>query len=345
MNDPVQIAPPARAGNVRDYRPGAFALRDAWFPIEHTPLIKSRAIRRAIHQQPYWLWRENGRIRAAEFPPEDIARSASNATEFTDGTGYYPEVIERYGYAWTWYGNPRNARPELMPDIPYLPRDRKLPSNFWGTIRFDCSYELTCENLLDLTHSDFLHSKLIGDSLSEEDEISVDSTSETVTMVREAKGRRTSSAMRGIVTWSKTQDLRAVTHIHLRSGVTILHGRFDPGISVRLFHPDVPVSPTLTHNNYTFNPRNCNWVARNLFPLMSPIIGGQDNRMLKVQNPRYLREESRPDFSSRFDKAGLTYRRRYQALVERQRAGDFSYQSDVDPGADIAKLMGVEREN
>ena len=118
----------------------------------------------------------------------------------------------------------------------------------WGTVVYDCSYELTCENLLDLTHADFIHSRLIGDSLAEDDVISVESTSETIMMVREAKHRNVGLAMR-FAAKAKYQDLRATTFIHLRSGVTILHGQFTPGISVRLFHPDVPVSPSCTHNN------------------------------------------------------------------------------------------------
>lgn len=32
-----------------------------------------------------------------------------------------------------------------------------------------------------------------------------------------------------------------------------------------------------------------------------------------------------------------------QQLVERQLAGDFSYQSDADPGRDITELLQVER--
>src|SRR5277367_5276106 len=227
----------------RQWRPGSFALRDAWFPIIHTPEVGKHPVKREIHRQPYYFWRAGGQIKAAEFPPEELPKRRSQASEFTAGTGKYP-TIERYGYVWVWYGNPANAHPDLMPDVPYLPREGKLPGHFWGTVTFDCTYELTCENLLDLTHADFLHSKFIGDSLSEHDQVSVESTSETVTMIREAKGRRTAPAARGLITWSKYQDLRAVTHIHLRSGVTILHGRFTPGISVRLFHPDIPVSPT-----------------------------------------------------------------------------------------------------
>jgi phenylpropionate dioxygenase-like ring-hydroxylating dioxygenase large terminal subunit len=251
-------------------------------------------------------------------------------------------LVERYGYAWVWYGNPENAHVELMPDVPYLPREAKVPRHMWGTYIFRSCYELVCENLLDLTHTDFVHSKFIGDSLSDEDHVEADSTSETITMVREAKGRRTPPAQRFVITKSARQDFRATTFIHLRSGVTVLHGLFQPGLSVRLFHPDVPESPSRTRLSYTFNCKGGH-VARHLFPLPSHIIAGQDNRILRAQNPKYWEEADRADFSSRFDAAGLLYRKRMKELIERQQRGDYTYQSDCDPGADISGLMGVER--
>ncbi|MDB6060603.1 MAG: Oxygenase [Verrucomicrobiaceae bacterium] len=332
------------ANDARQWRPGSFALRNAWFPIAHTPQVSAKPIRREIHGQPFFLWRDGARIRAAEFLPYEIATRRREATELTGGTGEYPPVIERYGYAWVWYGNPQDTDVALMPDVPYLPLEGKLPRHQWGTVTFDCTYELTCENLLDLTHADFLHAKIVGGSLSEDDTVTVESTSETVTMIRETKGRLVPPIMRAMI-GAKTQDLRAVTHIHLRSGVTILHGQWSPGLSVRLFHPDLPVNSSCTKNNFTFNNKLGNAVVRNFFPLMANVIGKQDNRMLKVQNPRYLEEEDRPDFSSRFDTGGLTYRRRFKALVERQKRGDFSYLADGDPSVDITKLMGLERDN
>jgi phenylpropionate dioxygenase-like ring-hydroxylating dioxygenase large terminal subunit len=328
----------------RLWRPGSFALRNAWFPIAHTPQVSATPIRREIHGQPFFLWRDGSRIRAAEFQPNEIAKRCREATEFTAGTGEYPPVIERYGYAWVWYGNPQDTDVDLMPDVPYLPLEGKLARHKWGTVTFDCTYELTCENLLDLTHADFLHAKIVGGSLSEDDHISVESTSETVTVIRETKGRLVPPMMRAMI-GAKAQDLRAVTHIHLRSGVTILHGEWMPGLSVRLFHPDLPVNKSCTKNNYTFNNKNGNAIVRNFFPLMSNVIGQQDNRMLKVQNPRYLREDDRPDFSSRFDTGGLTFRRRFKALAERQRRGDYSYESDADPAVDAAKLLKIDRDN
>lgn len=324
------------------FEPGRVVLRDTWIPLAHIPQIRRWPRAHELHGNPVYIWRANdGAIRAAETSPQRLSRGTARRTEATGGRGEFP-VVQRYGYVWIWYGDPQNLSEDLIPDCPYLSRRGERPRHMWGTLDFHSTYELVCENLLDLTHVDFLHSKLIGDELCEQDRITVESTSETVTMIREATGRRTPPAQRWFAK-SDRQDMRAVTHVHLRSGVVVLHGHFSPGLSVRLFHPLIPASKARTTLKFSFNPTGATALARNAFPLMSPIIARQDDRMLRPQNLRYLEPTDKPDVSSQFDAAGLQYRIRMQQLVERQLANDFSYASDADPGADISNLLQVDR--
>src|SRR5688572_8892320 len=92
----------------RDFRPGAFALRDTWFPLMHSVRIGRRGVQRSMHGRPVYLTRVGGRIAAHEDSPSDRARGRSRGSEFTAGTGVYP-VADRYGYAWVWYGDPAHA--------------------------------------------------------------------------------------------------------------------------------------------------------------------------------------------------------------------------------------------
>src|SRR3546814_6952573 len=46
------------------WRPGEYALRDAWFPVAHTPTLSNCALHRTVHSQPYFLWRDDGIVRA-----------------------------------------------------------------------------------------------------------------------------------------------------------------------------------------------------------------------------------------------------------------------------------------
>jgi hypothetical protein len=327
----------------QDFKPGSFALRDAWFPIAHSPHVTGVAVRRLIHSQPFYLWREGAVAKAAEFHPSRLSALRSQATEFTGGSGEYP-VIERYGYVWVWYGNPENAAEGLLPDVPYLPRaGAKLSRNKWGQIYFHCSYELCSENLLDLVHADYLHADFVGNEENDHDEVSVESTSETVTMIRQVTGKKVPTFLKLLGIRKDKVDYSAVAHVHLRSGVIILHGKFTPGFSQPLFHPLIPESKYLSRNNFTFNITDAPAIVRNTFPLAGYGIGPQDDVMMRRQNPVYRMESGRRDVSSRFDSAGSRYRMIMAKLIRRQQEGDFSYLGDVDPSADLSAVMGCKR--
>jgi phenylpropionate dioxygenase-like ring-hydroxylating dioxygenase large terminal subunit len=248
-------------------------------------------------------------------------------------------MVERYGYGWVWYGDPAAASTDLVPNVPHIPVEG-LPVRMQGNVVFDCSYELVCENLLDLTHADYLHSALTGDPLGEDDKITVDSTSETVTMVRTARNRPVPMLQRPFVK-SETQDVRLTTLVHVRSGVCVLHGDYDPGISVRMLHPVNPESATRCRTTVTYNPKHCPTLMRNMFPLATHMVGRQDNWAIREQNASYIRDVDQKDLNSRFDRAGIRYRKVYQELVARQQRGDCSYLADGDPARDIYEEMNL----
>lgn len=325
-----------------DWIPGEYALRDAWFPIAHSPHVSEQPIRRFIHSQPYFLWREANQLKASECSPF-LTSGSGITTEFTGGSGFYP-VLERYGYVWVWYGNPDNASEELVPNVPYLPREGlKLPRNMWGQIYFNCSSEICAENLLDLVHADYLHADFVGDEINDGDHVSVTSTSETITMTREVTNKRIPKMLQLLGVPSKTADYRAVAHVHVRSNVVVLHGQFLPGFSQPLFHPLIPESRNLCRNNYTFNITDAPLIARNLFPLFAYGIGPQDDSMMSRQNPRYQLTGQPRDASSRFDAAASRYRFVASKLIRRQQQGDFGYASDANPSADISDVLGCNR--
>ena len=130
-----------------DWLPADYDLRDTWFPVAHSRDVGAEPVRRVVHAQPYFLWRDRGVAKAAEFHPEKFAQSKRLASLFTGGSGYYP-VIERYGYIWAWYGNPDNVSEELLPHVPYLNRDRSVPNYMKHTVRSDACAPLCVENLI-----------------------------------------------------------------------------------------------------------------------------------------------------------------------------------------------------
>jgi vanillate O-demethylase oxygenase-like protein len=327
--------------SLREYRPGAVSLRDTWLPLVHTGRIGRRVVRRQMHGAPVFFWRDADGLHVTEDSPVDREHGRRRAGELTGGSGDYP-VVERYGYQWVWYGNPEAASPDLVPSVPHMPIEG-MPVRMQGNVLWDCSYELVCENLLDLTHADFLHSALTGDSLSESDVITVDSTSETVTMTRIAEGRPIPKMQKPMVNGATSQDVILVTLVHVRSGVCVLHGDFNPGMSMRMLHPNNPESPTKSRTPVSYNPKYMPTLARNLFPLATHMVGRQDNRALRPQNTSYLRPGVQKDLNSRFDRAAIRYRKVYQDLVVRQAKGDYSYLADGDPQRDVVDELGLNR--
>ena len=62
-------------------------------------------------------------------------------------------VIARYGLIWFWPGDPKGADPAAIPDFSFLDGQavRRRYSHFNG------NYELLADNLMDLSHVDYLH--------------------------------------------------------------------------------------------------------------------------------------------------------------------------------------------
>jgi phenylpropionate dioxygenase-like ring-hydroxylating dioxygenase large terminal subunit len=327
------------------WTPGEFALRDAWFPVVQLPQIGAQGVRRTVHSQPLYVWRDAGGCRAAEFPRDQLEHRRREGSIFTGGSGEYP-VVERYDHAWVWYGDPANAHPSLIPDIPFLSVSDSEPEYARGTLYLHSTYELVLENILDLTHVDFVHGNFAGSHESLEDSVRFESTSETVTMIRTVKQRKTSPYFKAMGVTSEFQDQELYTHVFIRSGVCFLHTHYSAAPSMPLMQSNTPESRFLTRCNFVFATRESysEEYAR-AWPATAPTVAAQDQSMLQPQNPRYLFRAPGLDRSSRFDAAGVHFRSRYNALVERQRAGDYSYLPDAAQGSDLARVLGVKRVN
>lgn len=69
-------------------------------------------------------------------------------------------VVDRYRYVWVWPGDPALADPALIPDM------HQMTDPDWTgdgrTIHAPCNYQLVLDNLMDLTHEEFVHGSSIG---------------------------------------------------------------------------------------------------------------------------------------------------------------------------------------
>lgn len=336
----VKNKPTDEKRTLNDWQPATYDLKDTWFALAHSRDVGAKPARRIIHRQRFFLWRDGHTLHAAKFHPE-IRCNASTA-EFTDGNGRYL-VKERYGYIWGWYGNPENAHEDLLPQIPFLPRNGKVPEYMRHTVHFDCCMPLAVENLIDLTHADFLHAEVVGgDGFSESDEVTVEYTSETLTRTRMVTQKPVSPILRWVGgVRAKYQDFRSTLHVHLRSGLCISYPRFRPGFDIPNVQPFAPIGKTVSRIDQCFNLTNAPTPFRQIMPKMAFKIAPQDNYVVRPQNPLYLEPTDQRDLHSRFDAPGNRYRFLMQQLWKRQQKGDYSYRSDADPGGDVTALLGM----
>jgi vanillate O-demethylase monooxygenase subunit len=111
--------------------------------------------------------------RATYMPAQDTINPSASVQSFP--------VVERHRFLWVWTGDPALADPDLVPDMHW--NDDPEWAGDGKTIRAACDYRLIVDNLMDLTHEQFVHGSSIGhDALSESDfEVTHDDRTVTVT--------------------------------------------------------------------------------------------------------------------------------------------------------------------
>lgn len=161
-------------------------LRNAWYAAGWSRDLGDKPLARTIHDQPVVFYRAaDGRPVALfdtcphRFAPlsrgtvkGDRIVCGYHGLEFSSGGACvrnphgkgavpaalgvraYP-VTERYGMIWIWMGEADRADPALVPSFPVL--DDPQFTWVYGQIHVHAHYELVVDNLLDLSHVEFLH--------------------------------------------------------------------------------------------------------------------------------------------------------------------------------------------
>lgn len=167
-------------------------LRNAWYVAMWSQDLKvGELVGRTYLNEPVLLYRETGgRVNALEdVCPHRMAplsmgklvdgckvQCAYHGLEF-DGTGScvlnphasgriptaakvrsFP-VVEKHSLIWIWMGN-READPARIPDFRVL--DGPLPVSKRDWLKMEANYQLVVDNLLDLSHTAFLHEGILG---------------------------------------------------------------------------------------------------------------------------------------------------------------------------------------
>lgn len=91
-------------------------------------------------------------------------------------------VADRYRYVWVWVGDPALADPDTIPDMHQMTHPDWTGDGL--TIHASCNYQLILDNLMDLTHEEFVHSSSIGQKELSESEFITSHTETTVQVER-----------------------------------------------------------------------------------------------------------------------------------------------------------------
>jgi vanillate O-demethylase monooxygenase subunit len=255
-------------------------LRNAWYVAgfadeiaDHRPLA-----RRLLDQPVVFLRKPDGEVAAG---------SMSKGRRISA----YP-VIDRHGLLWWWPGDPSLADPSLIPDYSCM-QQAHPDGSFRGYLPTRCHYELLVDNILDLTHADYLHEGTLGNgSLTRAKAHVTDLGERCLNIAWISSGERAPPAFDAHlrcpgqpsdqwteVTWT------APGNMLLHVGATLQGEPRSEGVDVVTLHLATPETSSMTH--YWF------WAMRNfaLSPQENTHIRGfveyafsqQDKPMLEAQ--------------------------------------------------------------
>ncbi len=201
-------------------------LRNTWYVAGHAEDIAEKPCGRTILNDPVVLYRsETGKAIALHglcphrFAPleegvviGEAIRCPYHGLQF-DGTGKcvdmplgdpappracvrpYP-LEERHGQLWIWMGEPEKAKADLIPDFSYIENRDKAWFRF--TLHAKANYQLLVDNLLDLTHPEFLHPMLASEGWAKRTKYTVKMEGASISIAGIAENDNISQLMRSM---------------------------------------------------------------------------------------------------------------------------------------------------
>jgi phenylpropionate dioxygenase-like ring-hydroxylating dioxygenase large terminal subunit len=164
----------------------------------------------------------------------------------------YP-MEERHGFAWIWMGDPDRADPSLISDFSAMnPESAHIGKSY---LRVKANYVLETDNILDLSHIQFLHSSSLGSSAVAQGATEVVQDGHTVYSKRTTHDEQLTPALerlRGVPAGQRVDrwlDVRwtAPALMLLNTGHTPTGQSRSEGRSVYVAHVFTPETDSTTH--------------------------------------------------------------------------------------------------
>lgn len=215
-------------------------------PHRYAPLHKGSLVEGSV-QCPYHGLRFNEHGKCVHNPHGDgtIPKAAQVKS--------YP-VCERHLAIWIWMGDAGRADPGLIPDYSFLSNAKPTARNI-GYMPTRANYELLSDNIMDLSHVDFLHPETLGGGAISRSKAEVSELGDgRIRILWEARNEVAPPAFAmhlpdpgapanlwTDVIWS------APALMHLSTGVALAGQPFNQGLGSSNLHMMTPETETSTH--------------------------------------------------------------------------------------------------
>lgn len=167
----------------------------------------------------------------------------------------YP-LVEKDGWVWIWTGRIELADETIIPDTHWMNDSQ------WAAVthsyRFECNHSLIHDNLLDLTHEQFVHQTTVGDDYIVEHPVTVEVVGSTVIVDRlmpavEAPPLYSSTmGLSGLHDRFHTTEFRIPSHHTLHSGITGVGRPREEGYLIKVLNAITPIDATTSWYYYCF---------------------------------------------------------------------------------------------
>ena len=168
----------------------------------------------------------------------------------------YP-VVEKHKAIWVWMGD-KPADPATVPDFSVMDNVPELHTTKLDKIMVKANYELVVDNLLDLSHTSFLHAGILGNADTVESEITVEQEGNDIVVGRHATNAEPPGMNK--LMWpqspprvDKVTSIRwmAPSTLRLITGICEMGQKAETGTGYHAVHILTPESDQTTHYFFT----------------------------------------------------------------------------------------------
>ncbi|WP_406109136.1 aromatic ring-hydroxylating dioxygenase subunit alpha [Streptomyces sp. NBC_01003] len=242
----------------------------------------------------------------------------------------YP-IVERHRFIWIWPGDSDKADPSLVPDLHW--NDDPDWTGDGERIELDCDYRLVIDNLMDLTHEQFLHSDSLANDELSHSEPDVEHDADSVVQTRWMHGieappfldmqlRRKSPEFRGLVDRWQIIRFKAPSTVTIDVGVAPVgtgapEGDRNAGVNGQVLNTITPAAAGKCHYFWAFT-RNYHLGDQGLTSLLRQSVSrvfAQDTDMLHAQQRAIMANPDHEFYNLNIDAGGMWARRIIDAKV------------------------------